>query len=169
VPNSVWWELERRLVLVYLGKSHSSTRVHEKVIRELENLGPDNKKLNDLRATAGKSRDAVYAGDFASLGMAMAENTEAQGRLHPDLVSGDSLRIIDIAKAHRALGWKVNGAGGEGGSITILCGDRSDEKRSMIREIEKSNAGFKNIPIYLSRQGLRVWEHRMRRRVGPPP
>jgi D-glycero-alpha-D-manno-heptose-7-phosphate kinase len=159
VPNSIWWELERRLALIYLGKSHSSSQVHEKVIKELEDAGPDNKKINDLRLTAEKSRDAVYKGDFEALGKAMIENTEAQIRLHPDLVSWDAYSVIEIAKEHGALGWKVNGAGGEGGSITLLCGSLSHVKRAMIREIEKENKLFKNIPIYLSRQGLRVWEY----------
>ena len=158
VPNSIWWELERRLVLIYLGKSHSSSQVHEKVIRELENAGPDCPKIEDLRRTAGKSRDAAYAGDFAALGRAMIENTGAQGRLHPDLVSREAWQIVAIAKEHGALGWKVNGAGGDGGSITLLCGAVSSEKRTMIREVEQANPLFKNIPIYLARYGLRTWE-----------
>jgi len=158
VSNALWWELERRLVLIYLGKSHSSSAVHEKVIRELEGSGPECRKLQDLRATAEKSRDAVYAGDFVALGDAMIENTAAQERLHPDLVSRDARRVIEIAKQHGALGWKVNGAGGDGGSLTILSGTLSHVKRSMIREIESENRLFKNIPIYLSRYGLRTWE-----------
>ena len=158
VPNALWWELERRLVLIYFGKSHSSSAVHEKVIKELEGSGPDCRKLQDLRATAEKSRDAVHAGDFVALGEAMIENTEAQGRLHPELVSRDAHRVIEIAKEHGALGWKVNGAGGEGGSLTILTGTLSQVKRAMIREIEAENRLFKNIPIYLSRYGLRTWE-----------
>jgi len=158
VPNSIWWELERRLVLIYFGKSHTSSAVHEKVIRELEGLGPDCQKLQDLRATPEKSRDAVYAGDFAGFGKAMTENTEAQERLHHDLVSQDARRVIEIAKSHGALGWKVNGAGGDGGSLTILTGELSHVKRAMIRDIEAENPLFKNIPIYLSRTGLRTWE-----------
>ena len=158
VPDSIWWELERRLVLIYLGKSHSSSGVHEKVIKALEDAGPNCKQINDLRATAGPSRDAVYAGDFVALGRAMIENTEAQGRLHPDLISQDARRVIGIAGEHGALGWKVNGAGGEGGSVTILCGSLSHAKRAMIREIEEENPLFRNIPIYLSRYGLRIWE-----------
>jgi D-glycero-alpha-D-manno-heptose-7-phosphate kinase len=55
----------------------------------------------------------------------MIENTEAQERLHPDLVSREARQIIEIAKHHKALGWKVNGAGGEGGSLTILTGTLS--------------------------------------------
>jgi D-glycero-alpha-D-manno-heptose-7-phosphate kinase len=166
IPNSIWWELERRLVLVYLGKSHSSSKVHEMVIRELEDAGPDCRKLQDLRATAPRARDALDAGDFEAFGRVMAENTEAQRRLHPALVSADAQRVLDIARAHGALGWKVNGAGGEGGSVTILCGPLSYAKRAMIRELEQENRLFKSIPIYLSRHGLRVWE---RPAVGPAP
>lgn len=158
VSNDIWWELERRLVLIYLGKSHSSSNIHELVIRQLEDSGPDCHQLNELRATAEPSRDALYQGDFDGLGRAMRANTEAQGRLHPDLISNDAARIIEIAREHDALGWKVNGAGGEGGSVTILGGTLSSVKRAMIREIEADNRLFQSIPIYLSRYGLRTWE-----------
>jgi D-glycero-alpha-D-manno-heptose-7-phosphate kinase len=158
VPNSTWWELERRLVLIYLGKSHQSSDVHQMVIRDLEGAGPECLQLVDLRQTAPKARDALYAGDFKSLGASMIENTDAQRRLHAKLVSADAQRIIEIAQEHGALGWKVNGAGGEGGSVTILSGDSSQAKRTMIREIEQERPLFKHIPIYLSRYGVRVWK-----------
>jgi len=96
--------------------------------------------------------------NFASLGRAMIANTDAQRRLHPDLVSRDARRVIETAQDHDALGWTVNGAGGEGGSVTILCNDRYSVKRTLVREIEADNPLYKNIPIYLSRYGLRVWE-----------
>jgi len=158
VPNATWWELERRLVLIYLGKSHRSSDVHETVIRDLEHVGPSAKQLVPLRAMAEMSRDALYAGDFAALGRAMIANTEAQRELHPALVNAEAQRVIEIAQAHGAVGWKVNGAGGAGGSLTLLCGSLSHAKRAMIREIEQENQLFQNIPIYLSRFGLRVWE-----------
>jgi D-glycero-alpha-D-manno-heptose-7-phosphate kinase len=65
--------------------------------------------------------------------------------------------VIAIAKEHGALGWKVNGAGGEGGSLTLLCGESSRAKRALVREIEQDSPAFRNIPIYLSRHGVRVW------------
>jgi D-glycero-alpha-D-manno-heptose-7-phosphate kinase len=144
-----------------LGKSHHSSQVHERVIRHLEDVGPTAKQLEALRATAIPSRDAVYAGDFAALGRAMTQNTEAQRALHPDLISPDAERVIEIARAHGARGWKVNGAGGEGGSLTILCAPSSHAKRTMIRELEEESPLFQNIPIYLSRFGLRIWETRL--------
>jgi D-glycero-alpha-D-manno-heptose-7-phosphate kinase len=158
VPNSIWWELERRLVLIYLGKSHHSSKVHEMVIKGLECAGPDCQQLEDLRQTARKSRDALYAGDFEALGQAMIENTEAQGRLHSALIGKDAARVIEIAREFGAIGWKVNGAGGDGGSVTLLTGPVSHVKRSMIRTIEQDNLLYKNIPVYLSRYGLRIWK-----------
>jgi D-glycero-alpha-D-manno-heptose-7-phosphate kinase len=163
IPNSIWWELERRLVLIYLGKSHHSSQTHEMVIRSMENAGPDNEHLQELRTTALRARDAVYAGDFKALGQAMIDNNESQRRLHPALISADADRIIQIAREHGAIGWKVNGAGGDGGSLTLLCGSRSDEKRTTIHEIEAEKPRYKNIPIYLSRYGLRIWKHTIKR------
>jgi D-glycero-alpha-D-manno-heptose-7-phosphate kinase len=90
----------------------------------------------------------------------MIDNTEAQRRLNAYLISHDAAKVIQIAREHGALGWKVNGAGGDGGSLTILCGDQSSVKRTMIREIEGENPLYKNIPLYLSRFGLRSWERK---------
>ncbi len=157
VPNATWWELERRIVLVFLGRSHRSSDVHRRVIRELEDAGPGCPKIEALRRTATASRDALYAGDFPAFGRVMSENTEAQRALSPHLVSADADRVIGIARAHGALGWKVNGAGGEGGSVTILAGDLSHGKRAMIRALEAADPLFRHIPTYLSRHGLRIW------------
>jgi D-glycero-alpha-D-manno-heptose-7-phosphate kinase len=76
------------------------------------------------------------------------------------LIGEDAQQVIDIARAYGAEGWKVNGAGGEGGSVPLLGGASSSAKRAMLRAIEEENPLFQNIPIYLSRHGLRTWESR---------
>jgi len=72
-----------------------------------------------------------------------------------------SLRCQFLAGRRResanAIGWKVNGAGGEGGSITLLSGPDYAEKRAMMQAIEASGQ-YREIPIRLSPEGLRVWE-----------
>jgi len=158
VPNNLWWELERRLVLFFLGKAHQSSAVHQQVIQNLEHGGPEHQALDRLRQTARMARDAVYAGDWAALGRSMSVNTEAQQELHPSLVCEDARQLIEVARQHGALGWKVNGAGGDGGSVTLLCSAASSEKRELIKAVEESNPLFRSLPIYLSRYGLRVWE-----------
>jgi D-glycero-alpha-D-manno-heptose-7-phosphate kinase len=158
LPNPIWWELERRLSLVFVGQSHSSSAVHQKVIRELEGAGPEAAKLKPLRETAQMARDALYAGNFEAFGQSIVRNTEAQRELHPELIGPDHQAIIDIAKAHGAIGYKVNGAGGDGGSVTILSNELATTKRTMLKEIQQANPRYQQIPIYLSRFGLRVWE-----------
>lgn len=158
LPNSIWWELERRLALVFLGQSHSSSKVHEMVIRELEEAGPEAEKLAALRETPLRAKNALYAGDFQALGRAMIDNTEAQMRLHPNLVSPRHRAVIELARRFGAAGWKVNGAGGDGGSVTVLSGPDSAVKREMLACIKRELPETQNIPIYLSRFGLRVWD-----------
>jgi D-glycero-alpha-D-manno-heptose-7-phosphate kinase len=158
LPQTQLWELEQRLSLIFLGQSHSSSKVHEAVIAELENAGPDAPKLRPLRETPLKARDALFAADFVALGQAMIENTEAQALLHPDLVGPMHRAVIDIARQHGAIGWKVNGAGGAGGSVTLLSGPKASTKRAMLRQVLAAVPGTQNIPIYLSPMGLRVWE-----------
>jgi D-glycero-alpha-D-manno-heptose-7-phosphate kinase len=151
-------ELARRLVVVYLGRSHDSSAVHEKVIRELEDAGPDDPRLATLREAALDSRTAVLAGDLESLGRAMNANTSAQARLHPDLVGHDAQRVIDRARTHGAVGVKVNGAGGEGGSLTLLGSAKDAERQSMIDAILGESSLFRRVPIELSPHGLVVTE-----------
>ncbi len=156
LPDALRHELQRRLAVMFLGRAHSSSAVHEKVVRNLERRGPECPELDALRTAAVRARDAVVAGDIAALGAAMRDNTATQATLHPELVHADAWRVIDIAAAHGAAGWKVNGAGGDGGSITLLgSGDRA-ARRAMLREIVEDNPALVPIPIVLSRDGLRV-------------
>ena len=69
--------------------------------------------------------------------------------------------MIEIARAHGALGWKVNGAGGEGGSLTLLCNEGAARKRALVCEIEQADPAFRHVPTCLSRHGLRVWRHEL--------
>lgn len=158
VPNSVWWELERRLLLVFLGRTHSSSAVHGQVIERLDRADADKSALEPLRRAAYAGKDAIYRGDFKAFGQCMIDNTEAQAGLHPALVSDDARAVIDLAKEHGAIGWKVNGAGGEGGSLTILCGAEGEQKRAFVDALPSVNPRFQVIPTYLSRIGLRCWE-----------
>jgi D-glycero-alpha-D-manno-heptose-7-phosphate kinase len=158
VPDAIWWELERRLVLVFLGKTHSSSAVHEQVIARLEQAGSAAVELAELRHAAELSRDALYAGNFAALGQAMIANTAAQTRLHPALISADARQLIGLAREYGVLGWKANGAGGEGGSVTLLCSALASTRHELLQAIRQANPLFQVIPITLSRDGVRVWE-----------
>ncbi len=160
VPDTTRSELERRLTLVSLGRTHVSSALHDRVIVRLAQGGPNAPQLRELRRAAEAARDALLSADFRALGHAMIENTEAQCQLHPGLVCADAETAIDVAASTGAVGWKVNGAGGDGGSLTVLCGPQVGAKRELVRSLHDVNPRFEVIPTRLSVDGFRVWDVR---------
>lgn len=158
IPNALWWELESRTSLIFLGQSHESSEVHKQVIARLEDEGMKSPDIERLRRLAIAGKNALYEGNISHYGSIMIENTEAQRSLHPDLIGARAQKVIEIAKQYEAVGWKVNGAGGAGGSVTILGSANGTTNRKMLREIETLGEGIQHIPTYFSRYGLRVWE-----------
>lgn len=157
IPNNIWWELEHRLAVIYIGTPHSSSEIHRKVIDSMGENADQDDRLLGLAALATAAKNAVYEGDFVELGCVMNQNTELQRALHPALVSDPFEEIIRIAQTFDALGCKVNGAGGDGGSMTILTDGDMSKKRRLLRALDEH--GFSSLPVYLSRQGLRVWRN----------
>lgn len=134
--------LDEALHVVLLG-AHDSSAVHQQVIAS---LSPGSMVLETLRQCARAGRDALLAGDLPALGQAMIANTEAQEELHPAIVGPAAHAAIAVARRSGALGWKVNGAGGEGGSLTVL----GSAARPLVE------AGFTLLPVAVSAEGVRV-------------
>jgi D-glycero-alpha-D-manno-heptose-7-phosphate kinase len=108
-------------------------------------VATDPAALDDLRSCAHAAAVALSAGDLVAYGAALIRNTDAQRALHAALVSDDAASVIESARAAGALGWKVNGAGGDGGTVSILMGD--DPLALDVGEV---------LDLRLSRQGVRV-------------
>lgn len=151
-PLPAWDDLGPRLTLVFLGQPHDSSDVHRQVIESVEGRGVAFARLRDAAVAA---RDAVVAQDLEGFGRAMIANTEAQRALHPDLIGADAQQVIDVAAAQGAFGWKVNGAGGDGGSITLLSSTHAAEA-TLEHQVARLAARFSVIPITVSDEGLRV-------------
>jgi D-glycero-alpha-D-manno-heptose-7-phosphate kinase len=148
-----WEELSPRLTLVFLGRPHDSSEVHRQVI---ENVGAHGSRVfSRLRDAAVAARDAVMAQDLHAFGQAMIANTDAQHALHPEIVGVDARRVIEIAAGHGALGWKVNGAGGDGGSVTILSASRA-AKDALEHRVAGLDARYRVLAIAVSPAGLQV-------------
>ena len=155
-------QLERRLLLVYLGRAHHSSTVHDHVVAGLAGEGPGSPRLDVLRRCAERAVEALGRGDLAALGRVMNDSTDGQAALHPSVVSDDARRVIAMAEANRALGCKVNGAGGDGGSVTVLCGVGADARRTLAGAFEEIE-GASVIPVRLSAHGLRCHDRGRRR------
>jgi len=157
VSDAVRSALERQLLLVYVGRKHSSTAIHLEVIGGLDRPGSAARAAFDnLRLAAAAARDAVAAGDLVALGAAMRANTEAQRRLHPSLVGADAQRVITAVATRGALGWKVNGAGGDGGSLAILCPPGAGERAAIEAAIAQASGAYQVLPTSIAPAGLHV-------------
>ena len=121
--------LDVRLLHVAYGGGHDSSAVHRQVIADMEAQGPGSAQLQRLAELASAAVAALASGDLAAWGLVLTAATEAQRALHPQLISADAQRIIDLAAAEGSLGWKVNGAGGAAGSISVLCRDECARRR----------------------------------------
>jgi D-glycero-alpha-D-manno-heptose-7-phosphate kinase len=147
-----WAELGPRLSLVFLGRPHDSSSVHRQVIEDVRTQRSI--ALSRLRDAAGAARDAVLGQDLAAFGQAMIANTEAQRALHPELVGPDAHQVFEAAAA-KAIGWKVNGAGGRGGSVTILHATPT-AKATFDARVATLQPSYRVVPIEISPVGLQI-------------
>jgi len=149
-------ELERRLVLVFLGEGHQSSEVHRDVIARISGEGEDCPALAELREIPPMAREALEEGDLTRFGALMSRNNECQRSLDNELISPEADRVIALARGLGAPGWKVNGAGGRGGSLTLLAGDGPGARDELVRELRRLGGGIRDIPVKLNHEGLAV-------------
>jgi D-glycero-alpha-D-manno-heptose-7-phosphate kinase len=154
----IWEELDRRLCLIYLGRPHLSSAIHERVIARLQGGGPEWKSLERLKRLPLRAKTALFDGDLEALGDVMVENTECQRGLGSELVSAGADAVAAVARRYKASGWKVNGAGGRGGSMTILANRDDGLKRKMLQSIIALGKGIRPLPAALSPTGLEAWQ-----------
>jgi D-glycero-alpha-D-manno-heptose-7-phosphate kinase len=155
--DSFLGSLDQRLLAVYLGTPHESSQLHEMVIRDLESprsQGAD-LLLEPLRVAAGAGHRALLRGDFASYGQAMVACHEGQRRLHPELISDLADHVVSSVALVGAAGWKVNGAGGTGGSLTVLCGDDPNQRDALMQVINAID-GAEVLDLRIDHVGVQV-------------
>lgn len=161
VPSDALDELGDRLVTVAFGP-HDSSAVHRQVIDALISCGglehdPARQALRRLAALAGEAADALEAGEVDRWARLLVDATEAQAALHPGLVGARHLAAIDVAHRQGAAGWKVNGAGGDGGSLTVVLGTgpTSGSPRDLVDALERLDPTWRVLDLRPA-DGLRV-------------
>lgn len=143
-PVGVAGALAARLVTVVVG-SHDSSVVHGEVIHALLSCAgtshdPARRALRDLVRLAGEAAEALGSGDLGAWANVLVRSTDAQAALHPGLVGRAHQAAIAAGRAAGAVGWKVNGAGGAGGSLTFLAASDRDpaDLGSALAEADRS-------------------------------
>ena len=148
-----WDGLDRHLSLVYLGRPHDSSALHTEVIAG--GGGGRSEVLERLRQAAWAGRRAVLARRPDLLAKAMVANTDAQSALHPALVGSDARLVWEAARRAEATGWKVNGAGGSGGSLTLLS--PTPEARAAVEScVAAALPEGRILPVRISPRGVSV-------------
>jgi D-glycero-alpha-D-manno-heptose-7-phosphate kinase len=111
--------LAARLHTVCFAHAHSSTDLHLGVIERVQQ-GFGASALDSIRGAAADAAKSLEAGDLIRFGRSLTSNHEAIRRLDSRLVSAEADQVVELAAGIGALGWKVNGAGGAGGSMVVL-------------------------------------------------
>jgi len=146
-------ELGRRLHTVYLGSPHASSALHDEVIARLEaRRAPC---LDDMRRAAMTAAVALSGDDLVAYGAALTAHHEAVRAMHPRLIGSDADELAILAARGGARGWKVNGAGGEGGSMVVLGPANTDDDEAL-REAIAARGGWHVISAAIGAEGVRV-------------
>lgn len=142
--------LAERLVTVVFGP-HDSSAVHAEVIDAVVGCGGahHDRVRAAFRRLAGLADDAAAAlrsGDIDGWAAVLTEATEAQRSLHPALIGPAHQAAVDTARSAGAAGWKVNGAGGDRGSMTMVAAD-ADRAATLAAALDRRPDGWQILDL----------------------
>ena len=148
---SVRCELEDRFLLVYTGKSHFSSGMHQKVINEAAQHAAD---FDDAHPSGHRRQGS--APDRRPRPLRRRDERQLGGAEEPPPRHHDRTRSRSCTRPCSqagAKGFKANGAGG-GGTVTVLAGRNG--YHLVKRAVEA--VGMLVLPALIDTTGLQVWE-----------
>lgn len=155
-PEPIETDLRTRLVTFHLGGGHDSSALHRAVIAGLEEGDQRGAAaLRRLSRLADAAARALRDGRLEEWSATLTEATEAQAQLHPDLVCDRARRLIEAAMTAGAVGAKVNGAGGEGGTVTVVGPSDPERRLAMVRSLTREIPRLVALDLRLS-EGARA-------------
>jgi D-glycero-alpha-D-manno-heptose-7-phosphate kinase len=125
-----------RLHTVSFGRPHASSSIHHRVIDLVERPSTP-RALERIRVAARSAAAALATDRTADYGAALVESHEAMRSLYEGIISAEADELAAAAGACGSLGWKVNGAGGEGGSMVVLGPEDHDRNEDLVRLIAR--------------------------------
>ncbi len=143
--------LARSLHTVSFGDPHASSALHEEVIARLEADGAP-VALQRMRGCARAAAAALTADDVDGYATALTDNHEAIRLLHPGLVGEAAEELADLAARWGARGWKVNGAGGAGGSMAVVGPADPDRSAALLAGID-ARPGWRRVVAPVAVEG----------------
>jgi len=143
-------ELEKRILLVYTGRSrHSGTNNWAVFKRHLDGDRRVQRCVAKIVDAAQNVVQAVREADFRSVGEAMAAEYDARKKLFPGIVTPEIRALETAMKRRGATAVKVCGAGG-GGCVLVYA--EPEKKDALTDAVQKH--GYANLPFCIAQKGL---------------
>ncbi|MBA7628994.1 D-glycero-alpha-D-manno-heptose 7-phosphate kinase [subsurface metagenome] len=120
-------ELEKKLVLIYTGKSHLSELSNKFMIENLKK-GKSIKNLLRIKNIAKEMKKTLMKKNFDEFADLMNQETQERKLLHKSIIPLKIENIIKIGMKNGAIGAKVCGSGG-GGSILFFGNKKKLKKK----------------------------------------
>lgn len=144
-------ELERRLVLVYLGPCQPGFDPWEVLTRRMAGDASVTETLDQLCAAALALREALEQHAWSTAAAAMAAEWQARKRLVPTVSTLEIDFLLERARFAGALAGKACGAGGGGCLVCLIDPDRRIEVSAAL-----TSGGGSLLPFTIEREGLTV-------------
>jgi D-glycero-alpha-D-manno-heptose-7-phosphate kinase len=146
-------DLQRRIVLVYTGKSRLSSDLHRQAVSRFESGDPAFLGiLDDLARAARDARDALLRGDIDRLGKVVGYNWERQREIYDGIATPQIEELGVVGLRRGAIAVKACGAGG-GGCLAFVCEDGSEGPVAKALR----DAGAEVLRYDIAREGLLTW------------
>ena len=143
-------DLGRRLVLAYTGASRNSgINNWDVMVRRINGDAAVTEAFEAIRQAAASMRDALEAGDWATVATVMGAEWQARKRLAPGVTTPEIDQLFERARFAGALAGKVCGAGGGGCLVCLVDPDRRADVEASLRE-----AGARVLPFAIESDGL---------------
>lgn len=143
-------ELEKHLVLVYLGKRKKIVNNNHKKDKPLEN---NKEMLDKLKSLAIDTKNALENGYVSKLGLLMDKTWQIKKILNPGITNEYINHIYEIAKKNGALGGKINGSGNGG---HMLFYSEENKEPQLVKALQENGAIV--IDFSFDHEGVDVWE-----------
>ena len=147
-------EFEQRVVLSFTGESRFSGASNWNMLRRYVDGEPDTQQaMRHIKQTSLAMRDALLAGDFATLAGVLNAEWENRKSLADGVSTPQIERLMAAARAAGAQANKICGAGGGGCMITVCL---PESRQQVMAALEANDATC--LPYRVDRHGLMVTE-----------
>jgi D-glycero-alpha-D-manno-heptose-7-phosphate kinase len=144
-------ELERRLVLAYVGPCRPAGDPWEIVTRRLNGDTQATEALDELCTAAVALREALEQRAWPAAGAAVSAEWQARKRLVPTITTLEIDFLLERARFAGALAGKACGAGGGGCVVCLVDPDRRADVSGAL-----AAGGATLLPFSIEREGLTV-------------